>query len=119
MSAEIPPAEEPVGTDGRRLPEQVRVRMAKLKALQEQGVDPQLLQGTTQNDIIKEYLSRGTYAFPPEPSMRLITDNSDGSDPCGEARSLIDTLLDGFLVVLILAVLTFVIFSAIGFWSNK
>ena len=31
-------------------------------------------QGTTQNDIIKEYLSRGTYAFPPEPSMRLIAD---------------------------------------------
>src|SRR5919202_1359090 len=33
-----------------------------------------LLQGTTQNDIIKEFLSRGTYAFPPEPSMRLIAD---------------------------------------------
>ena len=49
----------------------------------------------------------------------LIQTNSDGSDPYGEARSLIDTLLDGFLVVLILAVLTFVIFSAIGFWSNK
>ena len=32
------------------------------------------LTGTTQNDIIKEYLSRGTYAFPPQPSMRLITD---------------------------------------------
>ena len=32
------------------------------------------LSGTTQNDIIKEYLSRGTYAFPPEPSLRLITD---------------------------------------------
>src|SRR5437762_8420014 len=32
------------------------------------------LQGTTQNDIIKEFLSRGTYAFPPEPSMRLIAD---------------------------------------------
>ncbi|HWK27323.1 MAG TPA: protein meaA [Solirubrobacter sp.] len=39
-----------------------------------QGVDPTQLQGTTQNDIIKEYLSRGTYAFPPEPSMRLIAD---------------------------------------------
>ena len=33
-----------------------------------------MLQGTTQNDIIKEYLSRGTYAFPPAPSMRLIAD---------------------------------------------
>jgi (2R)-ethylmalonyl-CoA mutase len=39
-----------------------------------QGVDPRHLEGTTQNDIIKEYLSRGTYAFPPEPSMRLISD---------------------------------------------
>jgi (2R)-ethylmalonyl-CoA mutase len=39
-----------------------------------QTVDPRKLSGTTQNDIIKEYLSRGTYAFPPEPSMRLISD---------------------------------------------
>ena len=39
-----------------------------------QGADPKLLQGTTQNDIIKEYLSRGTYIFPPGPSMRLISD---------------------------------------------
>jgi (2R)-ethylmalonyl-CoA mutase len=38
------------------------------------GVDPKVLQGTTQNDIIKEYLSRGTYIFPPEPSLRLICD---------------------------------------------
>ena len=41
---------------------------------EENGVDRGLLQGTTQNDIIKEFLSRGTYAFPPEPSMRLIAD---------------------------------------------
>ncbi|HEY4778937.1 MAG TPA: methylmalonyl-CoA mutase family protein [Solirubrobacterales bacterium] len=41
---------------------------------EENGVDRSLLKGTTQNDIIKEYLSRGTYAFPPEPSMRLIAD---------------------------------------------
>ena len=40
----------------------------------EQRVDRSQLTGTTQNDIIKEYLSRGTYAFPPEPSMRLIAD---------------------------------------------
>lgn len=40
----------------------------------ERGVDRKSLTGTTQNDIIKEYLSRGTYVFPPEPSMRLITD---------------------------------------------
>jgi ethylmalonyl-CoA mutase len=41
---------------------------------EEQGADVSQLTGTTQNDIIKEYLSRGTYAFPPEPSMRLTTD---------------------------------------------
>ena len=40
----------------------------------EQGADLAQLSGTTQNDIIKEYLSRGTYVFPPEPSLRLITD---------------------------------------------
>jgi (2R)-ethylmalonyl-CoA mutase len=40
----------------------------------EQGVPRAKLQGTTQNDIIKEYLSRGTYVFPPAPSMRLIKD---------------------------------------------
>ncbi len=40
----------------------------------EQGVLRGKLQGTTQNDIIKEYLSRGTYVFPPAPSMRLIKD---------------------------------------------
>jgi (2R)-ethylmalonyl-CoA mutase len=40
----------------------------------EQGCDRKKLQGTTQNDIIKEYLSRGTYVFPPKPSMRLIGD---------------------------------------------
>jgi ethylmalonyl-CoA mutase len=38
------------------------------------GVARSALSGTTQNDIIKEYLSRGTYVFPPEPSLRLITD---------------------------------------------
>ncbi|HIG21627.1 MAG TPA: protein meaA [Henriciella marina] len=40
----------------------------------ERGDDRKQLRGTTQNDIIKEYLSRGTYVFPPEPSMRLIAD---------------------------------------------
>ena len=40
----------------------------------EQGADRTALTGTTQNDIIKEYLSRGTYVFPPAPSMRLATD---------------------------------------------
>lgn len=41
---------------------------------EEQGADLSALRGTTQNDIVKEYLSRGTYAFPPEPSMRLTRD---------------------------------------------
>ncbi len=39
-----------------------------------QGVDPAKLDGTIQNDILKEYIARGTYIFPPHPSMRLITD---------------------------------------------
>ena len=38
------------------------------------GVDPKLLQGTLQNDILKEYIARGTYIYPPEPSIRLVTD---------------------------------------------
>lgn len=41
---------------------------------QEQGADVPALQGTVQNDIIKEYLSRGTYICPPKPSLRMITD---------------------------------------------
>ncbi|MGE5636257.1 MAG: methylmalonyl-CoA mutase family protein, partial [Nocardioidaceae bacterium] len=41
---------------------------------EEQGAEMAALSGTTQNDIIKEFLSRGTYAFPPEPSLRLIAD---------------------------------------------
>ena len=39
-----------------------------------QGVEPSKLRGTVQNDILKEYIARGTYIFPPKPSMRLITD---------------------------------------------
>ncbi|MBU1080519.1 MAG: methylmalonyl-CoA mutase, partial [Spirochaetes bacterium] len=41
---------------------------------EKQGVSPDRLEGTIQNDILKEYVARGTYIFPPEPSMRLITD---------------------------------------------
>jgi (2R)-ethylmalonyl-CoA mutase len=41
---------------------------------EDRGVDPRLLSGTTQNDIVKEYLSRGTYIFPPGPSLRLTVD---------------------------------------------
>ena len=40
----------------------------------QQGVEPNKLRGTIQNDILKEYIARGTYIYPPEPSMRLITD---------------------------------------------
>ncbi|MER5870181.1 protein meaA [Streptomyces sp. NPDC002044] len=43
-------------------------------AAEEQGADISQLQGTTQNDIVKEYLSRGTHVFPPGPSLRLTTD---------------------------------------------
>jgi methylmalonyl-CoA mutase N-terminal domain/subunit len=41
---------------------------------EEQGADPRELRGTIQNDILKEYAARGTYIFPPAPSMRLVTD---------------------------------------------
>ena len=41
---------------------------------EKQGVNPEKLSGTVQNDILKEYIARGTYIFPPGPSMRLITD---------------------------------------------
>ena len=45
-----------------------------IAAAEQQGADITALQGTVQNDIIKEYLSRGTYVCPPKPSLRLITD---------------------------------------------
>jgi methylmalonyl-CoA mutase N-terminal domain/subunit len=41
---------------------------------EEQGVAPAELRGTIQNDVLKEYIARGTYIFPPEPSLRIITD---------------------------------------------
>ena len=41
---------------------------------EEQGIDPAHLRGTIQNDILKEYVARGTYIYPPRPSMRLVTD---------------------------------------------
>jgi len=43
-------------------------------AAEEQGVEPKLLTGTIQNDILKEFMVRNTYIFPPEPSMRIIRD---------------------------------------------
>lgn len=51
------------------------VLLAMYVALAEkQGVKPEQLRGTIQNDILKEYIARGTYIFPPRPSMRLVTD---------------------------------------------
>ena len=41
---------------------------------EEQGVEPAQLRGTTQNDILKEYIARGNFIYPPKPSMRLVTD---------------------------------------------
>ncbi len=41
---------------------------------EEQGVDPAKLRGTVQNDVLKEYIARGTYIFPPAPSLRIVTD---------------------------------------------
>ena len=41
---------------------------------EKQGVSPEKVAGTTQNDILKEYTARGTYIYPPKPSMRIITD---------------------------------------------
>ena len=48
---------------------------------EEQGADVAKLQGTVQNDIIKEYLSRGTYVFPPAPSLKLIADGMTATFP--------------------------------------
>ena len=45
-----------------------------LAAAENQGVTSNKLKGTIQNDILKEYIARGTYIYPPEPSMRLVTD---------------------------------------------
>ncbi|MFW6120402.1 MAG: acyl-CoA mutase large subunit family protein [Petrotogales bacterium] len=51
------------------------ILLAMYVALAEkQGVSPDKLRGTIQNDILKEYIARGTYIFPPEPSMKIITD---------------------------------------------
>jgi len=45
-----------------------------IAAAKKQGVTPDKLNGTLQNDILKEYIARGTYAYPPRPSMRLVVD---------------------------------------------
>ncbi|ABW65889.1 methylmalonyl-CoA mutase [Desulfosudis oleivorans] len=50
------------------------VLAAYIVAAEEQGVDQKLLAGTIQNDILKEYLTRNTYIYPPTPSMRIVSD---------------------------------------------
>ena len=45
-----------------------------IAAAKRQGIPPEKLNGTVQNDILKEYIARGTYAYPPRPSMRLVVD---------------------------------------------
>ncbi len=50
------------------------VLAAFIVAAEEQGVSPEKLTGTIQNDILKEYLTRNTYIYPPEPSMRIVSD---------------------------------------------
>ncbi|UCE09374.1 MAG: methylmalonyl-CoA mutase family protein [Candidatus Thorarchaeota archaeon] len=56
---------------------------------EKQGVPMEKLRGTIQNDILKEYVARGTYIFPPEPSMRLITDTFSF---CSEKMPLWNTI---------------------------
>ena len=50
------------------------IMAAYIVAAEEQGVKPEQLQGTIQNDILKEYMVRNTYIYPPEPSMRIVAD---------------------------------------------
>jgi methylmalonyl-CoA mutase N-terminal domain/subunit len=68
-----------IGLDGVSTSMTINATAAILLALYEvvgrrHGVEPHRLRGTIQNDILKEYIARGTYIFPPEPSMRLVTD---------------------------------------------
>ncbi len=56
---------------------------------EKQGVKPEQLKGTIQNDILKEYIARGTYIFPPEPSMKIITDIFEY---CSENLPLFNTI---------------------------
>ena len=52
----------------------IPIMAAFIVAAEEQGVDPARLKGTMQNDILKEFMVRNTYIYPPEPSMRLVAD---------------------------------------------
>ena len=59
-----------------------------IAAAEKQGVDRGKLQGTTQNDIIKEYLSRGSYVFPPAASLRLTQGSHPVSRPSNRPSSI-------------------------------
>ena len=62
-------------------------------AAERRGVRPQQLSGTTQNDIIKEYLSRGTHIFPPAPSLRLTRDLVTSSSTSQRGRTRLPAFL--------------------------
>ncbi len=64
-----------------------------IAAAEKRGVQPDQLRGTTQNDILKEYIAQKEYIFPPDPSMRLVIDTIEyGTDPCGtRSPSLVTT----------------------------
>lgn len=49
-------------------------RVRYVAAAEEQGVEQRLLEGTIQNDVLKEFMVRNTFIYPPEPSMRIIGD---------------------------------------------
>ena len=72
------PARWPAARRGQHLDDDQRHRAdpagALRRAAEAQGVARDAIGGTTQNDILKEYIARGTYIFPPRPSMRLVTD---------------------------------------------
>jgi methylmalonyl-CoA mutase, N-terminal domain len=68
-----------IGLDGVSTSMTINATAAILLVLYEtvarrRGIDPRVLRGTIQNDILKEYIARGTYIYPPRPSMRLVTD---------------------------------------------
>ncbi|MBL8154764.1 MAG: methylmalonyl-CoA mutase, partial [Anaerolineae bacterium] len=69
-----PPIGRPEAMRVTRRPRGLSLRAMYIAVAKRQGVSENQLRGTVQNDILKEYIARGTYIFPPAPSMRLITD---------------------------------------------
>lgn len=56
------------------IPPSICPRSRYVAAAEEQGVEQHLLEGTIQNDVLKEFMVRNTFIYPPEPSMRIIGD---------------------------------------------